>query len=245
MDHLPQAYARASKRLFLLDYDGTLTDIKPRPQDATPTPALIRILKQLSAAPENTVVIISGRSRYDLDTWFGTLDLGLAAEHGAFTKEAHGNWLSHANAATVWQHQVLPIMDDACQKLPGSLVNTKEASITWHYRCADQTAAGPIAKTLCAKLQAAIAPFELTVMQERKAIEVKSSRFTKGTAAERWLAAHAYGFVCAAGDDTTDEELFAALPPDSYSIKVGHAPSVAKGRVEAPDALLTLLQKLL
>jgi len=36
---LRSAFATAERRLLLLDYDGTLTDNKPRPQDAAPTPA--------------------------------------------------------------------------------------------------------------------------------------------------------------------------------------------------------------
>ena len=37
-------YNQAKQRLILLDYDGTLTALKPRPEDAKPTPELISIL---------------------------------------------------------------------------------------------------------------------------------------------------------------------------------------------------------
>ena len=43
----------------------------------------------------------------------------------------------------------------------------------------------------------------------------------KGAAAGRWLGRGPYDLVLAAGDDTTDEDLFAALPARAWSLRVG------------------------
>ena len=52
--------------------------IKPRPQDAAPTPALIRLMRKLVALPKTTTAIVSGRSRGDIEPWFGGIaNLGL------------------------------------------------------------------------------------------------------------------------------------------------------------------------
>ena len=84
-------YNQAKQRLILLDYDGTLTALKPRPEDAKPTPELISILQQLASDPANHIVINSGRDHFILEKWFGLLPVSMAAEHGAFYKE-NGVW---------------------------------------------------------------------------------------------------------------------------------------------------------
>lgn len=60
-------YNHAKQRLILLDYDGTLTALKPRPEDAQPTPELISILQQLASDPANHIVINSGRDHFTLE----------------------------------------------------------------------------------------------------------------------------------------------------------------------------------
>lgn len=60
-------YNQAKQRLILLDYDGTLTALKPRPEDAQPTPELISILQQLASDPANHIVINSGRDHFTLE----------------------------------------------------------------------------------------------------------------------------------------------------------------------------------
>ena len=62
---------RATKRLFLLDYDGTLT--QPSSHNNTPTPEVLAILQGLVQDPKNSVWIISGRGRSELGPWFQPL----------------------------------------------------------------------------------------------------------------------------------------------------------------------------
>jgi trehalose-6-phosphatase len=50
--------------------------------------------------------------------------------------------------------------------------------------------------------------------------------------------------VLAMGDDRTDEDLFAALPPDSISVKVGPGPTQARFRIDGVPAARALLQSL-
>ena len=59
---------RATKRLFLLDHDGTLV-----PQSSIlskPKEPVLRVLRALCADPRNTVYIVSGRARTELADWF-------------------------------------------------------------------------------------------------------------------------------------------------------------------------------
>lgn len=69
--------------------------------------------------------------------------------------------------------------------------------------------------------------------------------FDKGKAASTWLSRRRWDFILAIGDDVTDEDLFAALPDQAYSIKVGAGPSGAKYRVNSHEYVRLLLQQLI
>lgn len=82
-------YERSQRRLFLLDYDGTLTDYKSMAELSEPSSAVLESLEMLAADPKNAVYIISGRDKARLQQWFGHLPrVGLAAEHGYWFRPA-------------------------------------------------------------------------------------------------------------------------------------------------------------
>ncbi|DBA83832.1 hypothetical protein WJX77_001850 [Trebouxia sp. C0004] len=65
---LMNTYSRASKRLLLLDYDGTLVD--QTAIDNKPNAEVLKMVQGLCADPNNFVFIISGRARTELSHWF-------------------------------------------------------------------------------------------------------------------------------------------------------------------------------
>ena len=84
------------------------------------------------------------------------------------------------------------------------------------------------------------------MLEGSKVVEVKNFVINKGTAANRWMASEdLYDFIMAIGDDTTDEDLFAALPDDAYTIKVGLTQSCARFNVREQAAVPALLEKLI
>ena len=58
--------ASSAKLLLMLDFDGTISPIVARPQDAQLDQDLGKILEKLSALPNTEVWIVSGRSLADL-----------------------------------------------------------------------------------------------------------------------------------------------------------------------------------
>ncbi|KAI9279648.1 trehalose-phosphatase [Sporodiniella umbellata] len=130
------AYKEARKRLFLFDYDGTLTPIVNNPADAQPTPNLLQSLQLLCKDPANVVWVISGRDQVFLDTSLGSKvpRLGLSAEHGSFMKKSH-QWKDMLeNADMSWKNQSLILFEKYTASNPGTVVEHKKSSITWHYR---------------------------------------------------------------------------------------------------------------
>jgi trehalose 6-phosphate synthase/phosphatase len=68
----------------------------------------------------------------------------------------------------------------------------------------------------------------------------------KGVVVPLLLAdADAQAHTLAIGDDRTDEDLFAALPPDAICLRVGDGPSIAPYRLADPEAVRVFLRKLL
>ncbi|MGH2568519.1 MAG: bifunctional alpha,alpha-trehalose-phosphate synthase (UDP-forming)/trehalose-phosphatase, partial [Bacteroidota bacterium] len=53
-----ESYRRATRRLLLLDYDGTLTPLVRRPDLAAPSPTILELLASLAGEPNSTLVLI-------------------------------------------------------------------------------------------------------------------------------------------------------------------------------------------
>eukprot|EP00808_Paulinella_micropora_P012381 g35590.t1 len=82
---LQSSFRRASKRVFLLDYDGTI--VEDGLGFKGPDAKLLSSLEELSKDPRNVVFILSGRQRAPLHQWFGHIkQIGLAAEKGCFVR---------------------------------------------------------------------------------------------------------------------------------------------------------------
>ena len=142
---LPQArieesYVHAKKRLFLFDYDGTLTPIVRVPSAAVPSEAALEALDKLCADPKNVVYIISGRDGEFLEHHFGHFkQLGMSAEHGGFVRErGEDTWTNFTETLDMdWMGEVEEIFKYYTERTTGSHVEMKKSSITWHYRASD------------------------------------------------------------------------------------------------------------
>jgi trehalose 6-phosphate synthase/phosphatase len=240
-EDLLKAYGRAKSRLFLLDYDGTLVGLQPTPPEAVPTQRLLKVLQKLADDPSNVVVVISGRDRATLEGWLGALPIFLVAEHGFFIKQPGRSWVATAGLPEGWKEPVRAAMQESTARVPGSFVEEKDTSLVWHYRAADVSVAANEIAQLLQKLTGPAKTSPIAILRGHKNIESKLATMHKGTAAKVWLA-QPFDFVLAAGDDTTDEDLFAAVPPFGHTIKIGSGQTKATRRLTDPAALLGVLE---
>lgn len=114
-------YERSQRRLFLLDYDGTLVNYQSMEELAEPSAALLACLEGLTADPHNTVYIVSGRNKNRLQEWFGHLPrVGLAAEHGYWFRPAakHPSSLELEASETLLSGDLLAGDDLAAESTP-------------------------------------------------------------------------------------------------------------------------------
>jgi trehalose 6-phosphate synthase/phosphatase len=115
-------YRQAKKRVFMFDYDGTLTNIVRDPTQAIPSDRVIRTLKTLAADPNNNVWIISGRDQAFLDEWMGHIaELGLSAEHGCFMRYPRTEkWENLTETSDMnWQSEVMEIFQHYHERTQG------------------------------------------------------------------------------------------------------------------------------
>jgi len=233
-------YHSAHKRLIILDYDGTLVAIKKRPEEAMPTEQLLSTLRDLSLDPFNHLVINSGRDYKTLESWLGKLPISIAAEHGAFFKE-DGVWHNHL-LKKCWDDKLLGIFNKFVDKTPGSHLEVKTAAIAWHYREVDTW----FGNLRCEQLQKSLFSFclkyNLQIVHGNKVLEIKPANYSKGTEVKRLLDKDSYDFILAIGDDTTDEDMFSALPSNAFSVKIGAASELATYNLSEQSDVLPFLQ---
>ncbi|KAL9122262.1 MAG: hypothetical protein Q9187_001181 [Circinaria calcarea] len=230
-------YRKAKKRLFMFDYDGTLTPIVKDPQAAIPSDRVIRSIKTLASDPRNAVWIISGRDQAFLDEWMGHIpELGLSAEHGSFIRHpGRDDWENLTEKIDMgWQKDVMDIFQHYTERTQGSFIERKRIALTWHFRRADPEY-GAFQALECKKhLESTVAKkWDVEVMNGKANLEVRPTFVNKGEIAKRLVNeyGHAVGeppeFVLCLGDDFTDEDMFRALrasklPSDHvFSVTVG------------------------
>ena len=84
----------------------------------------------------------------------------------------------------------------------------------------------------------------LQIVPGNKIVEIKLPDFNKGSEVNRLLKKDNYDFVLAIGDDTTDEDMFHALPTNGISIKVGNFSPAAKYRIPLQSSVIPFFENL-
>jgi len=237
-------FRSAKRRVLFLDYDGTLVPFAPAPWQACPDPELLKLLTKLGSDPLNELVLISGRPKRDLETWFRSLPLGMVAEQGVWLCPKGAQWHMLKNITAEWKESVRPILQLYVDRLPGAFLEEKDFSLTWHYRRADPEQASIRAKELLDDLANYTRNIEVQVLEGKKVVEIRNSGVNKGGAAVEWLNQAPPDFILAIGDDWTDEDLFRALPPTAYSVRVGLGGTLARYYLHDHVAVRELLIEL-
>jgi trehalose 6-phosphate synthase/phosphatase len=239
-------YKNSQKRLFLLDYDGTLLPFSSIPTQAVPGEELTRLLLDLSQNERNNIYVISGRDSNTLDKWLGHLPINIISEHGAMFKIKSKGWEHIGDADNNWKYQVRDIMDGYVKRCVNSFVEVKEYSIAWHYRNANPDQAKIRAAELQSQLRGYINNMGLQIILGNKVIEVRNKGIDKGASVKKILRQDTYDFILACGDDTTDEDMFKELArlPQAFTIKIGSEASYAKYNLHTPQMVISLLHLL-
>lgn len=244
---LVNKYQTATRRLIILDYDGTLRGFvkTPSPLAAAPTLRIRRILKALSDQPNTTVAIVSGRTRRALSSWFVGIPVLLAAEHGAWKRYSR-QWHQVESGFKGDKKRIRTVMEKYVERTRGSEIEEKDHALVWHYVNVEPDIAFKRATELRHELVELLAGDDVAVHEGRNIVEVKPSFISKANVVRELRQAHRADFVFCAGDDYTDEDMFRELQDDqdAMTVKVGQGDTAARHAVAKPAELLKLLEEM-
>lgn len=238
-----QKYKKARQRILFLDYDGTLVDFVNKPEDAKPDADLVRLITALTTQKNTRVVLISGRDKETLGSWWKDIPVELIAEHGVWLRPTTRKWELPEKVKCDWMKTIRPVLETFVDRTPGTFIEEKNYSLAWHYRKANPELGDLRSNELSNVLKDLISNHGLSVLQGNKVLEIKSSDVNKGKAANKMLAGNDYDFIFAIGDDWTDEYLFNELPSNTISVKVGFKKTSADYFLNNTTRVRALLEK--
>jgi trehalose 6-phosphate synthase/phosphatase len=238
--------ARAAAFLVLfIDYDGTLVPFAPTPELARPDREALHLLERLAARPQTEVHVVSGRPRATLERWLGALPVTLHAEHGFWSRPPREAGRALEAPKQAWRDQVLAVLREYADRTPGSLVEEKPAGVAWHYRAADVEYGAAQANELRLHLTEILGNTPVETLVGEKVIELRAHGVNKARIVPGIVERHPEAFFLAFGDDQTDEDLFAALPPTARTVHVGRGPTSAGLRVASVREVRAVLRGLI
>lgn len=240
-EEIMQQFENAEKRILFIDYDGTLVNFTDKPENAKPDAELKELIREINKDENTHVVLISGRDKNTLGSWWQDVPVELISEHGVWFRKIDGDWELSENVKSEWMDAVRPVIENFVDRTPGTFIEEKNYSLAWHYRKADPQLGEIRANELSNTLKELISNRGLSVLEGNKVLEIKSSGVNKGKASSKMLVGQHYDFIFAIGDDWTDEYMFRELPEDSYTVKVGIKKTSARYYVEGTGKVRELL----
>lgn len=233
----------AGRRLAVfLDYDGTLTPIVSRPEDAVISDAMRAAVQHL--AERCRVCLVTGRDRDEVALLMGVDGLVVAANHGFDITGPAGDRLERSPVPV--PDELLAAVAARLRRetaaIAGAVVERKRTSVSVHYRGVAERDRPRVAGLVAAVVAAHLG--ELRVTPGKMVLEVQPAvEWDKGRAVLHLLGAlHLDGNDVTPvylGDDVTDEDAFEALTGRGLRVVVGRAddPEVA-GRTTVADYAL-------
>lgn len=239
-----------------MDFDGTLSELVPRPSDARPAEGVVEVLRDLSER-YRAVSIISGRSARELLEWLGP-SIDIWGVHGA--ERMSDGKVVVSDIAAPYLEMMREVHDEADKSIrdlaiPGVLIEDKGVMVGLHYRAAtDHDSASHQLRALTMELAER---FGLWHAEGKRAFELRPPiELSKAEVVLQVVRDASLDPVLFAGDDVVDLPGFDALDRLSeqgidtlrVAVSSGEAPAELLQRgdviVEGPAGMLELLRSL-
>ena len=220
----------SSHVLLLSDYDGTLTPIVSRPEEAVLSPPVKEKLHILAKKPMYSIGIISGRSMEDLKKMVAIEGIYYAGNHGLEIEGPDIQYTSEpARAAQSLMKKLAGEMATALENVSGVIIEDKGLSLSVHYRLVSPEEENTVAETFRRLTHPLLGDSKIKVTSGKKVYEVRPPiDWHKGKAVDTIIKEIKTALdlekilTLYLGDDTTDEDAFKALKlPEGWSIFVG------------------------
>jgi trehalose 6-phosphate phosphatase len=237
-------HARTAPPALLLDLDGSLLELAPRP-DAVVVPAHLRpLLAALAVRLRGAIAIVSGRPIAVIDALLDPFRSAAAGLHGAEIRLDPAAPVVKTTSAT--PPDALLAHVPALREYAGEvLLEDKGACLALHHAFSPdrlQEVRGQLAQAI-----AELAP-DLDLVEGRRVLEIKPRLVDKGDACRRLLSTAAFRgrFPIYIGDDITDIDAFRAVAAaGGLTVAVGSRVTPhAAARLAAPADVWAWLREL-
>lgn len=222
---MPEPPAEIQKRLgqaerlwLFLDYDGTLADFAPTPEEVRPDPALLDLLARLERDPRIRLAIISGRRLGQVQKLVPVPGILLAGTYGVELQTPQGGRIDRLPF-----EEIRPTLDllkprwaELLSGRQGFFLEDKGWALALHARFADDEETEEVlarARSLAAEAMEEGAPERFRLLGGHKFLEIGPKLAHKGQTVEyvlgqvRWPGA----LPLYLGDDDKDEEAFGVI----------------------------------
>jgi trehalose-phosphatase len=236
----------AGKQLVVfLDYDGTLTPIRPRPEEAVISDGMRATVRRL--AERVPVIVVSGRDREVVQQLMGLDNLIVAGDHG-FDIWSPTEGPIQREEGTSFEGLIREVeakLGADLANIPGVLIEPKKFSVAVHYRLVVEEQRPRVKEVVDATLGEH--PKELKVTPGKMVFEIQPKLdWDKGKAVLYLLKALGLDrddvVPVYLGDDITDEDAFRALAGRGIAIFVGSTANPEDaGRATAADYVLNTI----
>jgi len=229
------AYNSTDERVIICDYGGTLLS-KEAPgkylkkdisatSGRQPRPEVMASLTKLCADPKNTVFVVSGVNRRELEGSLGKIPrLGLAASNGACfsfpsAKEGEKRTWNAFQFGVDWEEVkavAIPIMSKYAARTNGSSLKVLDLSLCWSFFSSDPEWGAIQAKYIVPELQEKLKAFDIQIVTLKGQVEIVPKLLHKGIVVKRILREISSKkgkfpqFLMVVGDDKSDEPMFNA-----------------------------------
>ncbi|KAI5289719.1 hypothetical protein KEM54_003352 [Ascosphaera aggregata] len=223
MHSLFRDYQSSARRLFVLDYEGTMASWgSPRNVVMTTPQRAISVLNNLLEDPRNVVYLMSSRMPEEMERMFRQVaGLGLIAENGCFIREHNSDaWtkLIDDEKTRSWKEGVADMIEYFRDRTEGSWVEDRLASLVFRYaNCEDREAAGRHGAECAANINETCGGMGIHAINVDGMMIAKPINPNKGTAAslvyeriqrEVQKGPEGVDFLFVVGDGRDDEVVF-------------------------------------
>ncbi len=210
------------------DYDGVLTPIVSRPEEAHLDEHMRDLLVRLRNSANVHVSIISGRALSDVSALIGIEHLTYAGNHGL---EVDGPRVHRIHPEARKVRGILETLYEelrfVMREFPGVIIEDKQLGLSMHYRLAEKSLLPAITNHFYALVKKHDPQKLLRITPGKAVLEVRPNvPWNKGKAVV-WLMDKLHGagknerVIFYLGDDVTDEDAFRALRHTGVTIFVG------------------------
>lgn len=213
--------------VLLTDFDGSLAEITPHPDDAELPTATREVLVELSAKPWLALAVVTGRQLEDVRELVDVENVDYATNHGLVVQHG-GETTGHPIVETVEPtiRAICEALETRLADIAGTLVEDKGVTATIHYRRVDPSEIATVEEAVRAVVAEVDEENEVKLTEGKEIIELRPNvDWHKGRAVEwlleRYTPAGESWLPIYVGDDVSDEDAFRVLGEDGITIRVG------------------------